>query len=236
MSFRIHVFQHVPYEGLGAMEAIFAAVDAQIQRTCFFAGDIPPSSEAFDLLVIMGGPMGVYDEGEFPWLKAEKAAIKDAFAAGKGVLGICLGSQLMAEALEGRVTRNTYKEIGWWPVERLPEAQNHWVAQCFPERFKTFHWHGDTFSIPPEAVPLFQSEGCAHQGFAFGDKAVALQFHPEILPEIAATWLQTGAAELTPGPYVQTPEQIASGTPDDFAANNGWTGRLCRGLLRTLLS
>ena len=236
MSFRIQVFQHVPYEGLGAMEGILSAVDARIERTCFFQGELPPPPESYDLLVAMGGPMGVYDEAEFPWLAMEKTALQAAFKADKGVLGICLGSQLMAEVLGGRVTQNPHKEIGWWPVERRPEAKGNWAVQCFPDKFRTFHWHGDTFSIPPGAVPLFRSEGCEHQGFAYGGKAVALQFHPEIQPEVVSTWLQTGAADLTSGPFVQSPEQIESGSADDFAANNGWMARLCRGLLRTLIA
>src|SRR6185369_13107145 len=102
------------------------------------------------------------------WLREEKRALRAALDSGKPVLGLCLGSQLMSEVLGGIVTRNTHREIGWWPVERLPGLASDPVASCFPDWFRTFHWHGDTFSIPPGAVSLFRSEGCAHQGFAWG--------------------------------------------------------------------
>ncbi len=230
---RVRVFQHVPHEGLGAMESVFAGAGAgaEIETTRFFEGEKPPALDSFDLLVVMGGPMGVYDETEFPWLIGEKRALQSALKAGKSVLGICLGSQLMAEVLGAKVTKNGHREIGWWPVEKLPGAHVSWVAHCFPPRFSAFHWHGDTFGIPPGAVPLFRSKGCANQGFAWGEKAVALQFHPEITPEIAATWLETGASELQPGPYVQTPEQI-QGRAEDYESNHGWLKDVCRELIR----
>ncbi len=231
MALRVQVFQHVPFEGLGSMESVLSSFGASIAYTRFFEGDLSPAIDAFDFLIVMGGPMGVYDEAEFSWLREEKRALKEALVSGKPVLGICLGSQLMAEVLGGVVTKNPSKEIGWLPVERLPEASSSWVTGIFPERFTTFHWHGDTFSIPPEATSLFRSEGCAHQGFVWGEKAVALQFHPEITPETTVSWVKHGAEELTPGPYVQTPEEIR-GKPEDFEANNIWIARLCDELIR----
>ena len=230
MAVRIQVFQHVPFEGIGSMESVFRDSGALLDYTHYFADQNPPPLDAFDLLLVMGGPMGVYDEVEFPWLKEEKRALKAALFAGKPVLGICLGAQLMAEVLGGKVTKNPHKEIGWFPVECLPEAASSWATEYFPERFNTFHWHGDTFSIPSGASPLFRSEGCANQGFAWGENALALQFHPEITPETAVSWVKHGTDELTPGPYVQSPEQIC-GTPEDFIMNNGWIAGLCRAMM-----
>jgi GMP synthase-like glutamine amidotransferase len=132
--------------------------------------------------------------------------------------------------LGGDVTRNLHREIGWWPVEWLPGTEKHWVSSCFPDRFTTFHWHGDTFSIPPGATALFHSEGCANQGFAWGDRAVALQFHPEITAEAIDAWVAAsvaeGGGELKPGPYVQSAVTL-HGHPGDFAGNNAWMTRLC---------
>src|SRR6187402_480407 len=105
---RLHVFQHVPFEGLGALEPFFEARSASVAYTRFFAGENPPSPEAFDMLVVLGGPMGVYDEDKHPWLREEKRALRAALTAGKPVLGLCLGSQLMSEVLGGIVTKNTH--------------------------------------------------------------------------------------------------------------------------------
>jgi len=229
MPFRLRVFQHAVHEGLGSLETFFAARNAEIAYTRLFAGDAPQDPAAYDFLVVLGGPMNVYEEDKHPWLAAEKRSILAAFDAGKPVLGLCLGAQLMSVALGGQVTRNPHREIGWWPVEKLPGLGDHWAASCFPDRFETFHWHGDTFSIPPGATALFRSEGCARQGFAWGDRAVGLQFHPEITPGDIDAWIRASEAEgggdLVPGTYVQSPEAMREG--GDFAGNNAWMEALC---------
>jgi GMP synthase-like glutamine amidotransferase len=177
--------------------------------------------------------MNVYEEDKHPWLAPEKAAIRAALDAGKAVLGLCLGAQLMSVALNGEVTRNAHREIGWWPVEKIPGYENHWASSCFPDRFETFHWHGDTFTTPSGAAALFRSEGCANQGFAWGDRAVGLQFHPEITVDAIATWIRESVAEgggdLKPGTYVQSAEAMRKG--GDFAGNNAWMGTLCRRMI-----
>lgn len=233
MTLRLRVFQHVPHEGLGALEPFFSRLGAEVACTRSFAGELPPDVSAYDFLVVLGGPMSVYEEDAYPWLAPEKVAIGEALRAGKAVLGLCLGAQLMSVALGGAVTRNPHREIGWWPVEKLPGRGDHWAASCFPDRFETFHWHGDTFSVPPGATALFRSEGCAHQGFAWGERAVALQFHPEITPEYVASWIRasetTGGGDLKPGAYVQSAEALRAG--GDFAGNNAWMGTLCSRLV-----
>ena len=229
---RIQVFQHVPFEGVGSLESFFSEAGVHVAYTRYHDGDSPPAPEAFDLLLVMGGPMGVYDEEIHPWLREEKQALQNALDAGKPVLGICLGSQLLAEVLGGVVTRNAHKEIGWWPVESLSDSASSWISGCFPDRFTTFHWHGDTFSIPPGATSLFRSEGCAHQGFVWNDRAVGLQFHPEITPGAIASWLENGDEEVRAGgPYVQTPDQMC-GKAEDFSENNGWIAKVCEELIR----
>jgi GMP synthase-like glutamine amidotransferase len=229
---RLHVFQHVPHEGLGALEPWFAAWGAQASSTRLFAGELPPDASAYDFLVVLGGPMNVYEEEKYPWLAPEKIAIRAALDAGKAVLGLCLGAQLMSVALGGEVTRNAHREIGWWPVDKVPGARDHWAAavgSCFPDRFETFHWHGDTFSVPPGATALFRSEGCANQGFAWGDRAVGLQFHPEITADAIAAWIRESEAEgggdLARGTYVQSSKAMREG--GDFPGNNAWMGSLC---------
>lgn len=233
MPLRLRVFQHVAHEGLGSLESFFAARDADIKYTRFFVGELPPDAAAFDFLVVLGGPMNVDEESQYPWLAGEKKVIREALAAGKPVLGLCLGAQLMAVALGGAVTRNAHREIGWWPVEKLPGLQGQAIASCFPDRFTTYHWHGDTFSIPPGATALFRSEGCAHQGFSWGMRAVGLQFHPEITAEAIDKWIAESVAEgggdLKPGPYVQGAEAMRRDAmrTDHVADNNRWMTALC---------
>lgn len=235
MPLRLRVFQHVAHEGLGPLEPFFAARGADIAYTRLFAGEQPPGPSAFDFLVVLGGPMNVDEEGPYPWLAGEKKVILEALAAGKPVLGLCLGAQLMAVALGGAVTRNAHREIGWWPVEKLPELAGHWAASCFPDRFTTFHWHGDTFSIPPGATALFRSEGCAHQGFAWGQHAVALQFHPEITAEAVDKWVAEaileGGGDLKPGLYVQDAAAMRRDAVGAVADNNRWMTALCAKLM-----
>jgi GMP synthase-like glutamine amidotransferase len=212
---------------------IFAARGATITYTRFFAGELPPDPDAYDLLVVLGGPMGVHDDAEIPWLAAEKAALKTALDAGKPVLGLCLGAQLIAAVLGARVFANTHREIGWWPVERLPEAAEHPFAACFPERLVTFHWHGDTFDIPEGATPLFRSEACANQGFAVGDRVLALQFHPEITPEAVQAWIAASDGyHRAPGAWIQD-EAAMRGIPALYAENRRCMEAACDALLRS---
>jgi GMP synthase-like glutamine amidotransferase len=191
---------------------------------------------------VLGGPMNVYEHARHPWLADETAFIGEALRAGKSVLGLCLGAQLMAVALGGHVAANAHREIGWGPVETVPEARADARALCFPARFTTFHWHGDTFSLPAGAVWLFRSEACAHQGFAWGERAVGLQFHPEITAEAVEAWIEVarktggeGGGDLRPGPYVQTAAAMRDGAGARaglVAANNLWVEKLCAVLTR----
>jgi GMP synthase-like glutamine amidotransferase len=139
-----------------------------------------PDINSFDFLIIMGGPMGVYEERKYPWLKDEKNFIKKSIKKGKKILGICLGAQLIAECLGGKVYKNKYKEIGWFPVYLTPDAKRCYLFKEVPERFITFHWHNDTFTIPDGAIHLAYSQACKNQAFVYGNNIIALQFHPEI--------------------------------------------------------
>jgi GMP synthase-like glutamine amidotransferase len=234
MPLRLQVFQHVAHEGLGSLATVFAAQGATIAYTRLFTGERPPETSTYDVLVVLGGPMNVYEIDLYPWLSSETVAIRAALDAGKPVLGLCLGAQLMSVALGGVVTRNAHREIGWWPVAKIAEGADHPAVAGFPDRFLTFHWHGDTFSIPPGGTALFRSEGCAHQGFAWGPCAVGLQFHPEITAEAIATWIAEAKAEgggdLKPGTYVQTAEDMVRDAVH-VADNNRWMEALCRMLL-----
>jgi len=205
---RIHYLQHIASEGPGYMKRFMAANGHQVTATRFFAGELPPAVEDFDWLIIMGGPMGVHDGSDYPWLGIEKDFIYRAIAADKLVLGICLGAQLIADVLGAKVTRNPYREIGWYDVERHPAALNSIPGRVFPERFEALHWHGDTFSLPAGAIPLGASEACSNQGFVIDNRVLGLQFHLEFTPKTTRDLIAACGHELDRSRFVQTAEQI----------------------------
>lgn len=205
---RIHSLQHVPFEDIGSMNNDFRARGYLISTTHWYRGDAAPSLQDFDALIVMGGPMGIYDEAIYPWLADEKKLINEAIAAGKIVLGICLGAQLIADVLGGKVTRNTDKEIGWWPISVNSAAVTHPIAQVFTRYPEVFHWHGDTFALPPGAVHLASSEGCRNQAFCLGDKVYGFQFHLETTPGSARALIDHCAADIDGARYTQTAQAI----------------------------
>ncbi len=208
---RVHVCQHAPFEGLAGIDPWLRARGATIQFTRLFLGESLPSLEAFEWLVLMGGPMSVNDEQEFPWLRAERDLVAAAVSAGKTILGICLGAQMISKALGGTVSKNREREIGWFPVWRLAAADSGSWGACFPEKFQAFHWHGETFSIPPNAVHLLGSEACENQAFALGDAVLGLQFHCEMTPPSVSEMLEGDADGIGTGRYVQTVAEMRAG-------------------------
>ncbi|RKX39776.1 MAG: amidotransferase [Verrucomicrobia bacterium] len=211
---KLHWLQHVPFEGLGIIEEWARAQGAETSVSQLFNNDPLPEVESFDWLVVMGGPMGIYDHKEHPWLVAEKQFIKNAIDAGKTVLGICLGAQLIADVLGAKVYAGPQKEIGWFPIRRAEGA-----PEIIPEELTAFHWHGDTFGIPEGAVRLASSEACQTQGFIYNDHVVALQFHLETTLESMEALIENCADELVhvdgvgSSVYIQTAEQMRAGLP-----------------------
>lgn len=216
---RLHWFQHVPFEGLGAIERWALEKGMEISVTRFYAGDQLPRLEAIDWLVVMGGPMNIYEEADYPWLQAEKMYLREAIAAGKRVVGICLGAQLLADVLGGPVSRNAHKEIGWFTLELSAEAKRAGLGEALPWMFEAFHWHGDTFAIPPGSVPLGSSEACPHQGFLYRSQVLGLQFHMEMTESGAQTLIEHGRDELVEGRYIQS-EAAMLAKPERFARAN----------------
>ena len=200
----IHCLQHVPFEGPAGIESWAAARGHRIAATHLHADDPLPDLNRFDWLVVMGGPMNIYEEDRFPWLAAEKRFIKSAIEAGKVALGVCLGAQLIADVLGGPVHKNALKEIGWFPVRKTEAAARSRVFETLPEAMEAFHWHGDTFALPPGAIHAARSVACENQAFVFNDRVVGLQFHLETTPESARLLAQHGAGELVAGPFIQT--------------------------------
>lgn len=200
---RIHSLQHVPFEDIGSMASDFAIRAYSITSTHWYRGDKAPDLHNFDALIVMGGPMGIYDEAIYPWLADEKILIKQAIDAGKIVVGICLGAQLIADVLGGKVTRNEHKEIGWLPLQILSEASNHPIAKILAKYPEVFHWHGDTFAIPPGALHLARSEGCLNQAYVVNDQVYGFQFHLETTPASARALIEHCAEDIDGSRYTQ---------------------------------
>lgn len=208
---RIHSIEHVPFEDPAGIALWAAERGHDLARTRIYEGDPLPAPGQFDLLVVMGGPMSVHDGLEFPWLAAEKECLKLAMARGRSVLGVCLGAQMLSEALGGEVTKNTHREIGWHPVKLTPWALSSPAFAGMPQEFTAFHWHGETFSVPRGASLLAGSQACENQAFAVGGKLVGLQFHFETTAESMEKLITHGAEDIVPGTYVQTAEEMRAG-------------------------
>src|SRR5262249_54925335 len=148
---------------------------------------VPAEVSGIAGLIVMGGSMGVYEADRFPFLTHEMALIREASSASLPVLGICLGSQLIAAALGGRVYPGGQKEIGWYPVEVVDSRDA--LSQVLPPKFPALHWHGDTFELPPSATHLFRSSLYQNQGFRYGRNIYAFQFHFEINASMIDDWL-----------------------------------------------
>lgn len=201
----IHFVQHVAFEYPGSILDWALANNHTTSYTKVFEGDDFPIPTEYDMLVIMGGPMGVYEEDIHPWMKDEKLCIKAAIDAGKKVLGVCLGSQFIASVLGETVAPHTLKEIGWWPVQKVTE---HPVTTGLPATFTTFHWHADTFKLPQGAIQLFSTPQCEQQGFVYSNHVVGLQFHMEVKEDLLDGMTEHEGNELTGTGYVQNQQTI----------------------------
>jgi len=240
---RIHVFQHVPFEGLGSIAAWAMEREATVTWTRFHEWDgsvlqLPALAE-FDLLIALGGPMSVNDEETLPWLRIEKDLIAGAIAGGKAVLGICLGAQLIASALGARVYSGSEKEIGWFPIfgvegaggkrdvgDRLG-AVDGLGAAIAGGATEVFHWHGETFDLPPGAVRFASSPVTPNQAFRIGERVIGLQFHLETTPESAEALIAHCGDELTgSGRYIQSAEAIRATPPERYESINGMMRKL----------
>ena len=216
----IHFIQHMPFEYPASIADWAAEKSHTTTYTKVFEDAIFPSTDNFDVLIIMGGVMGVYEEDIYPWMPEEKAFIKRSIEAKKKVLGICLGSQLVAEALDASVFPHTRKEIGWFAVEKV---SGHELTDKLPQTFTTFHWHGDTFTLPENAIHLFNTEACAQQGFVYKDHVAGLQFHMEVKEDLLEGMTEHEGQELTGVEYVQTAETIQTYITSEVPRQNAYT-------------
>jgi GMP synthase (glutamine-hydrolysing) len=178
---KILVMQHHPVENLGGIaEALEGAALAWQYVRTFEGQPVPKDMKGAGGLILMGGPQGVYEADEHPYLKDEMRLIENALKDNRPVLGVCLGSQLLAAALGAKVYKGARREIGWHPVRLTAEAKNDRLLKGAPEEFTAFHWHGDIFDLPRDSVSLASSEITPIQAFRHGDSAYGFLCHLEV--------------------------------------------------------
>lgn len=208
---RVHAFYHVPFEGLGSIAEWAAGHGHSLTETAFYADPTLPDLEQIDMLVVMGGPMSVNDTEVLPWLEDEARFVGAAIKAGKIVLGICLGSQLIAKALGASVYPNREREIGWFPLHATSDAIRSVLGSVWPVNCTVFHWHGETFDLPADAVLLASSEACTNQAFLYENRVLGLQFHFEMTPSSIVAIYENGGDDLShSGTYIQKQRSLES--------------------------
>lgn len=223
---RVACVSHVPFEGPGSIAEWAAARGHELSRIDARIGAFPDPSDV-DLLVVLGGPMSTGDVLRHPWLATERAYLARCADAGPLMLGICLGSQLLAEAIGGTVRTASEPEIGWFPVRLGPVARTSpWFAG-WPETFVAGHWHGDTFDLPVGVEPAASSDLTANQAFvARGGRVVGLQFHLEWTPEALRALVCSAPEDLMhPGAHIATAEQLLEAT-EQMATGRGLLFRM----------
>jgi GMP synthase (glutamine-hydrolysing) len=205
----IYLLQHVSYEGPGAI-ASWASKNHHTLRTCsLFSGDSAPCfSRDINFLIVMGGPMSVYDADRFNWLEPERNLIRQCVANKVPVLGICLGAQQLAAAMGDTVTHSPETEIGWMPVALSEGAGAIYPFSTWPNIFPAFHWHGDMAEPSERARLLAASAGCPVQAFVYGNNAVGLQFHLEATKDSVSRLIANTPDLPTEKAFIQTPEQM----------------------------
>jgi GMP synthase (glutamine-hydrolysing) len=215
---RIDVLEHAANEGPGKIGTWAEERGHTVNHVRMDEGGTLPSLEDSGLIVIMGGGMNIYQHRDYPWLVDEKRFLAKAIARNKPLLGICLGAQLLADLLGGKVVQNRHKEVGWWPVRFLDRSA---PFDGFPAEGLMFHWHGDTFDIPNRARRIAESDGCPNQAFIFGERIVGLQFHAEVTGTDPAAFCDAAPQDLGDGPFSQSRTAIVTATPDTTAVDAG---------------
>ncbi len=215
---RIACLKHVEYEGPAYFPKWAARTGHTLEEFLVPETGLPDAGDHARVIII-GGPMSVWETGLHPWLLDEKRFLADLFGTGVPVLGICLGAQLLAEHLGARVGPGPDKEIGWFTVSRHAAASRTWLGDALPNRFRSFFWHGDFFDLPDDAEPVAGSEAHRIQAFVHGP-SLALQFHLEVTPAWAKRLVERDAHELVEGPFIQSTDEIALVPERLYGANN----------------
>jgi GMP synthase (glutamine-hydrolysing) len=229
------IFQHIWCETPGIFLELLREQSLPVETVKLFEGDrLPDDLSRFSGLLVMGGPMSVNDEADYPWLKTEDRLLKEALALDFPTLGICLGSQLIAKAAGGTVRQGPRKEIGWYPVRLTPAARHDRLFRESPETIEVFQWHGEYFDTPPGAVNLASSDLYSCQAFSIGQNVYGLLFHLEVTGQMVKEWMGTFKEELDSVKGSIRPEAIFERLPQRIDELNRQARRLfarfCEGL------
>jgi GMP synthase-like glutamine amidotransferase len=221
------VFQHIGCETPGIFLDLLREQKRPVETVKLYEGEQPPDDlSRFSGLLVMGGPMSVNDEADYPWLKAEDRILKEALALDVPTLGICLGSQLIAKAAGGAVRRGPLKEIGWYPVRLTAAARHDRLFRESPETIEVFQWHGEYFDTPPGAVNLASSDLYSCQAFSVGQNVYGLLFHLEVTGQMVKEWMGTFKEELDGVKRYIRPEAILERLPQRIDELNRHARRL----------
>ena len=192
---RLLVLQHIPVEHPGVFRDFLKEDGVDWDAVELDGGEPIPSLAGYDALWVMGGPMDVWEEERYPWLVDEKAVIREAVSArGMPFLGICLGHQLLADALGGTVASMISPEVGILDVELTPAGRSDPLLAGLPQGFKCLQWHdAEVVEPPPDATVLAGSSRCAVQALRVGENAYGLQYHVELTASTVSEWAQVSA-------------------------------------------
>jgi GMP synthase (glutamine-hydrolysing) len=190
------IIKHVDMEGPGLIEDYLKQEKIPYQILNLNTGVRFPKLDGFTHIVILGGPMNVYEEDRYPFLKNEDLFIKEAIQRGKSVLGICLGAQLIAKALGAKVFKAPLKEIGWYDVSLTEDGLKDSLFSHLPKTLSVFQWHEDTFEMPNAGKLIATSTSVPHQAFKYGENAYGLQFHLEVTEKMIREWMESYELEF----------------------------------------
>ncbi len=192
----ILIIKHIDIEGPGLIEEFLKNEKIKYKILCLEEEAEFPPVDKFTHFIILGGPMSVYEEDKYPFLRKEDIFIKESIKKEKSILGICLGAQLIAKALGAKVFKAPVKEIGWYKVSLTVDGLKDPIFSGFPAEFNVFQWHGDTFEIPDGAKWIAASSSVTNQAFRYGRNIYGLQFHLEVTEQMVDEWIKTYEEEF----------------------------------------
>jgi len=228
------VLQHEECEHLGILNELLLKHGLTLFTVRLYEGETVPDPSECSGVIILGGPMNVYDDKKYSFLKAEDNLLKNVLKNGIPTLGICLGAQLIAKAVNAKVYHGARKEIGWYPVSLTEEGLNSRMFKGFTREFEVFQLHGDTFNIPDSAVRLAWSEMYENQAFSIGDFCFAFQFHLEVTLQMIKDWIRRYSDELAPILSVTDQERLVELSRRKVGLLNSYASSLCRNFVNLL--